>query len=180
MPTVSVGQAGYLNTFYSVQFSHSVVSSSFQSHGLQHSRLPCLSPTRRARSNSCPSSQWCHPTISSSVVPFLLLPSVFPSIKVFSNELALHIRGPKYWSSSFSISTPNEYSGLISFRVEWFDLFAVQYVLGIRYPTRRSCIALMVMKPQERQRWVRWTLASGVLRPNHTPALPEDSCLALF
>ena len=57
--------------------------------------------------------------------PLLLLPSVFPSIKVFSNELALHIR-PKYWSFSFSISPSNESSGLISFRIDWFDLLAVQ------------------------------------------------------
>ena len=70
-------------------------------------------------------SWWCHPTISSSVVPFL--PSIFPSIRVFSNELALCIRWPKYWS--FSISPSNEYSGLISFRIHWFDLFAVQETL---------------------------------------------------
>ena len=58
--------------------------------------------------------------------PLLLLPSVFPSIRVFSNESVRHIRWPKYWSFSFSISPSNEYSGLISFRVDWFDLFAVQ------------------------------------------------------
>ena len=58
--------------------------------------------------------------------PFLLLLSVFPSIRVFSNELALHIRWPKYWSFSFSISPSNDYSVLISFRIDWFDLFAVQ------------------------------------------------------
>ena len=58
--------------------------------------------------------------------PFLLLPSIFPSIRVFSNESVLHIRWPKYWSFSFSISSSNEYSGLISFRVAWFDLLAVQ------------------------------------------------------
>ena len=56
----------------------------------------------------------------------LLLPSIFPSIRVFSNELALHIRRPKYWSFSFSISPSNEYSGLISFRIDWFDFLAVQ------------------------------------------------------
>ena len=61
--------------------------------------------------------------------PLLLLPSIFPSIRVFSNELALHIRWPKYWSFSFSISPFNEYSGLISFRIEWFDLLAVQGTL---------------------------------------------------
>ena len=58
--------------------------------------------------------------------PLLLLPSIFPSIKVFSSESALHIRWPKYWSFSFSISPSNEYSGLISFRTDWFDLRAVQ------------------------------------------------------
>ena len=61
--------------------------------------------------------------------PLLLLPSIFPHIKVFSNELALHIRWPKYWNLSFSISTSNEYSGLISFRTDQFDLLAVQRTL---------------------------------------------------
>ena len=63
----------------------------------------------------------CHPT--------LLLPSIFPSIRVFPNESALHIRWPKYWSFSFSISPSNEYSGLISFRMDWLDLLAVQGTL---------------------------------------------------
>ena len=61
--------------------------------------------------------------------PLLLLPSIFPSIRVFSNESALHIRWPKYWSFSFSISPSNEYSGLISFRIDWLDLLAVQGML---------------------------------------------------
>ena len=61
--------------------------------------------------------------------PLLLLPSIFPSIRVFSNELNLHIRWPKYWSFSFSISPSNEYSELISFRTDWFDLLAVQETL---------------------------------------------------
>ena len=61
--------------------------------------------------------------------PLLLLPSIFPSIRVFSNESALHIRWPKYWSFSFSISPSNEYSGLVSFRMDWFDLLAVQGTL---------------------------------------------------
>ena len=61
--------------------------------------------------------------------PLLLLPSIFPSIRVFSNESALHIRWPKYWSFSFSINPSNEYSGLISFRIDWFDLLAVQGTL---------------------------------------------------
>ena len=61
--------------------------------------------------------------------PLLLLPSMFPSIRVFSNELALHIRWPKYWSFSFNISPSNEYPGLISFRMDWLDLLAVQGTL---------------------------------------------------
>ena len=88
--------------------------------------LPCQSPTPRACSNSCPLSQWCHPTISSSVVPLLLLPSVFPSIRVLS---ALHIRWLNYWSFSINIRPSHEYSGLISFRMDWLDLFAVQGTL---------------------------------------------------
>ena len=85
------------------QFSRSVVSDSLWPHELQHARPPCLSPTPRVYSNSCPLSRWCHPTISSSR-PLLLLPSVFPSIRVFSSESVLRIRWPKYRSFSFSIS----------------------------------------------------------------------------
>ena len=61
--------------------------------------------------------------------PLLLLPSIFPSIRIFSNESALHIKWPEYWSFSFSISSYNEYSGLISFRIDWFDLLVVQRTL---------------------------------------------------
>ena len=88
-----------------------------------------LSFTPRVCSNSCPLSWWCHLSISSSALLPLLLPSIFPSIRVFSNELALCIRWPKYWSSSFSISPSKEYSGLTSFRIDWFDLLAVQGTL---------------------------------------------------
>ena len=100
------------------------VSDSLQPHELQHARPPCPSPTPRVHPNPCPLSRWCHPTISSSVVP-----SIFPSVRVFSNESALHIRWPRYWSCSFSISLSNEYSRLISFRVDWLDLLAVQGTL---------------------------------------------------
>ena len=93
-----------------VQFSRSVMSDSLGPHGLLHTRLPCPSPPPRACSNSCPSSWWCHPTIS-SCYPLLLLPSIFPSI--FSTESVFLIRWPKYWSFSFSISLSNEYSGLL-------------------------------------------------------------------
>ena len=112
-----------------IQFSHSVMSNSLWPHGLQHTRLPHPSLTPRACSNSWPSSQWCHPTISSSVVPFLLLPSIFPNIRAFSNESVLYIRWPKFWSFSLKISPWNEHPGLISFRMDWLDLLAVQGTL---------------------------------------------------
>ena len=95
-------------------------------HGLQHAVLPCPSPTPQAYSNWCPTHWWCHPTISSSVIPFS---SVLPSVGVFSNESVLCIRWPKYWSFGFSIRPSNEYSGLISFRIDWFDFLAFQGTL---------------------------------------------------
>ena len=115
--------------FSSVQFSHSVVSDSFQARGLQHASLPCPSPTPRVFSNSCPSTQWCHPTISSSVIPFSSCPQIPPSIRVFSNESTLHMRWPKYWSFSFSIIPSKEIPRLISFKMDWLDLLAVQGTL---------------------------------------------------
>ena len=105
-----------------VQSSRWVVSDSLRPHGLQHARLPCPSPTPRAYSNSSPLSPWCHPTISSSCHLLLLLLSIFPSIRVFSCESVLHIMWPRSWSFSFSIRPSNEYSGLISFRMDWLDL----------------------------------------------------------
>ena len=111
-----------------VLFSHSVVSNSLRPLGLQHVRLPCLLPPPRVCSNSCPLSWWCHSTISSSAALFSSCPQSFP-VSVFSSESALRIRWPKYWSFSFSICPSNEYSGLISFRNDWFDLPAVQGTL---------------------------------------------------
>ena len=99
------------------------MSSSLRPHGLQHARLPCSSPTPGACSNSCPSSNHL------ILCRLLLLPSTFSSIRVFPNESVLHIRWPKYWSFSFSISPSNKYSGLISFRMDWLDLLAVQGTL---------------------------------------------------
>ena len=96
-------------------------------HRLQHARLPCPSPITRGYWNSCPLSRWFHPTLILCLP--LLLPSIFPSIRVFSNESVLCIRWLDYWSFSFSIRTSNEHSGLISFRMDWFDLLAVQGTL---------------------------------------------------
>ena len=103
-----------------VQFSRSVMSNSFWPHELQHARPPCPSPTPGAYSNSSPIRWWCHPTISSSVIPFSFCLQSFPA-SFFSNEFVLCIRWPKYWSFSFNIRPSNEYSGLISFRMDWLD-----------------------------------------------------------
>ena len=133
-------------------FSHSVLSNSLQTHGLWHARLLCPSPSPGACSNSCSLSRRCHPTIlcpplfprvcsnsslesmmlSNYVIlcrPLLLLPSIFSSLRVFSNELTLCIRWPKDWNFSFSNRSSNNSVGLISFQNDWFDLLAVQGIL---------------------------------------------------
>ena len=111
----------------SVQFSSvSVVSDSLRPHESQHARPPCPSPTPGVYLNSYPSSQWGHPAISSSVVPFSSCPQIPPSIRVFFDESTLHMRWPKYWSFSFSIIPSKEHQGLISFRMAWLYLFEVQ------------------------------------------------------
>ena len=125
----------------SVQFSCSVISNYLQPHRLQHTSLPCPSPTPGACSNSSiesvmPSNHLilCH--------PLLFLPSIFPSIRVFSNESVPPIRWPKYWSLRFSISPSNEYSGLISFRIDWFDLLKLQGTLNslLQYHSSKASI----------------------------------------
>ena len=118
----------YRNVSVTFQFSHSVLSDCLRPHGLQH-----------AISLSITNSQSLLKFVSIILVmpsnhlilchPLPLPPSIFPSIRGFSNESVLHIRWPNYWSFSFNISTSNEYSGLISFRMNWFDLLAVQGTL---------------------------------------------------
>ena len=105
-----------LPSFSLVQFSHSVMSNSLQPHGLQHYRHPCPLPSSRGCSKSCPLSHMMPSNRCILCHPLLLLPSIFPSIRVFSNESALQIRQPKQ-------------SGLISFRIDRFDLLAVQGTL---------------------------------------------------
>ena len=106
----------------SVQFSLSVMSDSLQPNGLQHARPSCPSPTPRVHPMSVESVMPSNHLILCR--PLLCLPSIFPSIRVLSNESVLHIRWPKYWSFSFNISPSNEYSGLISFRMDWLDPLA--------------------------------------------------------
>ena len=133
--------------FSSVQFSHSVVSDSLRPHESQHSRPPCPSPTPGVYSieSIIPSNHLCN--------PLLHPPSIIPSIRVFSNESSLHIRWPKYWSFSFNISPSIIYSGLISFRMDWLDLLAVQGTLKTLLQHHSSkasilqCSALFMVQP---------------------------------
>ena len=114
--------------FSSVQFSCSVVCNSLRPHESQYARPPCPSPTPGIHPDSRPSSQWCHPAISSSVVPFSSCPQSLPA-SIFSNESTFRMRWPKYWSFTFSITPSKEIPGLISFRMDWLDLCAVQVTL---------------------------------------------------
>ena len=124
---------GSLNSaFSSVQFSLLAVSDSLRPHESQHARPPCPSPTLGVHSNS--SIELVMP--SSHLIlcrPLLLLPPIPPSFRVFSNESTLRIRWPKYWSFSFSISSSKEHPGLISFRMDWLDLLAVQGTLTFKH-----------------------------------------------
>ena len=127
----------------SIQFSCSVMCNSLWPHGLQHAILPCTSRTPGACSilsieSVIPSNHLilCH--------PLLLLPSTFPTIRVFPNESALHIRWPKYWSFSFSISLSNEYSGLISFSIDWLYLLSVQGTLKSLLQHHKSISSLVL------------------------------------
>ena len=117
------------NQFSSVLFSRSVMSDSLRPHGLQHSRPPCPSPTPRAYSSSCPLNWCCHATISSSVITFSSCLLSFPTSGSFQTSQFFTSSGQSIGVSAFSISTSNEYSGLISFRIDWFDLLAVQGTL---------------------------------------------------
>ena len=128
---------------YSVQFSCSVMSDSLRPHGLQHSRLPCLSPSSGACPNLCTLSDANQPShhLSSPSSPA----SIFPSIRVFYNESVLPIRWPKHLSFTLSFSAPKEYSGLISFRMDWFNLLAVWWTLKnlLQYHSSKTSVLVL-------------------------------------
>ena len=152
---------------------------SLRPHGLQHARLPCPSLSPRVCSNSCPLSQWCHPTISSSVTLFSSCPQSFPALGSFPTS-QLRIGWPKYWS--FSNSPSNEYSGLISFRIDWFDLLAVQRTLKTLFQHQLILIVSKAMlsesgqqkgkskcpwpSPRWDQRWPNKMAVSWLILPN--------------
>ena len=125
--------------FCRVQFSRSVMSNSLQPHESQHARPPCPSPTPGVYPNSCPSSWWCHPAISSSVIPFSSCPQSLPASESFPMSQLFAWGG---WSTgvlSFSISPSKEHPGLISFRVDWLDLLAAQGTLkSLLHPSQKT------------------------------------------
>ena len=137
---------------HSVRFSHSVMSHSLQSHGLQHPRLPCPSPTPGACSNSRPLSQWCQTTISFSAAPFSSCLQSFPASGSFQMG-QLFAPGGQRIGISLGISPSNEYSGLTSFRIDWFDLLAVQGTLKslLQHHTSKAsilrCSAFFIVQP---------------------------------
>ena len=136
--------AGFL-----LQFSHSVVSSSFATPwtAAHQASLSITNSQSLLKFMSIESVMPCNHLILCH--PLLLLPSVFPSIRVFSNESVLRIKWPKYWSFSFNISPSSEYSGLILFRIDWFDIVSVQEILKSSSPTPQfkgiNCLALRLL-----------------------------------
>ena len=148
------------------------MSDSLWPHGLQHARLPCPSPSPRACSNSCPSSQQCHTTLSSPSLPAFNLSqhqNLFQGVS-FSQ------RWPKYWRFSLSISPSNQYSGLISFRIDWVDLLSVQGTLKslLQHQSSKAsilqCSAFFIvqlshpyMSTGKTIGWTRWTFVRKVM-----------------
>ena len=140
-----MGNLNHLHLLYrSVQFSHSVASDSLWPHGLQHTRPPCPSPAPGAYWNSCPLSRWCHPTTSCSVVPFSSCLQSFPASESFQMSQFFASGGQrKYWSFSFNASPSNEYSGLISFRMNWLDPLAIQGTLNSLFQHHSSKASIL-------------------------------------
>ena len=164
---------------------------------LQYGRLPCPSPSPRTCSNSCPSTQWCHPAISSSVIPFSSHLQSFH--QGLFQWISPHMRWPKCWSFSFSISPCNEYAGLISFRIDWLDLLAVQGTLESLFQHQSSkasvlwCSAFFMvqiwhphMTTGKTITLTRWTFVSkvmplifNVLSSFVIAFLPRSKCLLI-
>ena len=128
--------------YCSAHFSRSVGSDSLRSHGLQHARPSCPSPTPGVYSNSCLLSQWCHPTISSFVVPFSGL-QAFPASGSFQMSQFFASGGQSIGVSASASVRPNEYSGLISFRMDWLDLLAVQGTLKSLFQHDNSKVSIL-------------------------------------
>ena len=134
-----------------VHFSHLVMSDTLRPHGLQRARPPCPSPTPEACSNSCPSSQWCHSTISSSVIPFSSRLQFFPASGSFPMSQLFASGGQNIGASASGL--PMDILGLISYRIDWFDLLAVQRTLKSLLQKHNSkasvhwCSAFFMVQP---------------------------------
>ena len=139
----------------SVQFSHSVMSDSLRPNEWQHARPPCPSPTPGVHPNPCPLSQRCHPTISSSVVPFSSCAQSFPA-SVSSQMSQLFASGGQVWSFSFNISPSNEHPGLIAFRMDWLDILAVQGTLK------------SLLQHHSSKASIRWSSAFFIVQLSHS------------
>ena len=126
-----------------VHFSHSVMSNSLRPHGLQHTRPPCLSPAPRLYSDSCSSSRWCHPTISFSLIPFYSCLQSFLASGSFPMNQLIASGGQSIGVSTSAFSPSNEYSGLISFRMDWLDLLAIQRPLKSLLQHRSSKASIL-------------------------------------
>ena len=151
----------------SVQFSLSAMSDSLWPHGLQHARLPCPSPTPTAYSNLCQLSQWCHPTISSSVILFSSCLQSFPALESFQWVSSSH-QVVKYWSFRFSISSSNKYSVLIPFRIDWFDLAVQGTLKGPQFRSISSVLSFVYGPIFIHDYWktialTRWTFVGKVM-----------------
>ena len=141
------------------------MSESLQPRGLQHARPPCPSPTPRVYSNSCPLSQWCHLTISSSAIPFSSCLQSFPASGSFQISQFFASGGQRVGSFSFSISPSTEYSGLISFTMDWLDLLVVQGTIkrGVQYQYRKSIYGKPLCEIQQRYIIILTTVVINVL-----------------
>ena len=146
-----------------LSFSCSIGPKSLQSHGLQHARLLCPLPSPGACSNSCPLNQWYHPTTHPLSFPS---PSIFHSVRVFTNKSAIHISWVKFWSFSFSVNPSNVCSRLISFRIDWFDHLAVQGTL-------KSLLQHHISKPS-----ILWHSAFFMVQLSH-PYMTTGKTIAL-
>ena len=134
-------------------------------HGLQHARPPCPSPSPKVCPSSCPLHQWCHPAILFSDTSFSFCPQSFSASGTFPKS-AISIKWPKYWSFSFSLS--NEYSGLVSFKIDWLDLLAVQGTLRSLlqdHSSKASILQLSAFFTVQLSIWVGKTIALTIFGP---------------
>jgi len=166
----TISQIVTLPLLHWIQFSHSVMSDSLRPHESQHSRPPCPSPTPGVHSDSCPSSQWCHPAISSSVVPFSSCLQALPASESFPMSHLVAWGGQSTGVFSFSIISSKEIPGLVSFRVDWLDLLAVQGTLKSLLQHHSSKTSIL-----QRSAFFKVQLPHPYMTTGKTIALPRET-----